>query len=633
VLLLAVWAQPALAQAACIPEEWTFDNYDWLPSGGWTGTVTVYETNPPCVLTVTSAEPWLTISAVTSDGFTYTAAPNTTFWPRRARIDIGPYFTEVAQLGLSIEGTPGHAGLVWHNVITGAVETWTMNGSTMVEAYALRPARQDTVPGWNLVGRANLNADGAQDLVWQNRIDGHVIYWRMVGAAAWGSDVDGALYGLTLTPDMYLSAVADMDGDGVPDLVFQNRATGELLYAYMQREGTDSYLRRGYASPSPGRVADLDWHIVGAMDSNRDGWTDLVWQHATRGYFAVWLMQDQTLLASEYLDPWRTSDPQLRIAEILDVDGDGNSDFLMQHEGTGALSIWLMNGLRRTAVLAMTPDARSAGWHPPGARAVTSPAVTDLTGDGYPDLLLNHDTTGLLQALMLGRTPPSRTDIVVQPDSNWHYAACADFDGDGHADLLWQHPNGDLSVTLLNGTTVRGTADTSPGSNPDPSWFVAAAYDVNGDGSVDIVWQHPTTGALMTWLMRGLNRYDVVTFATDRWNDPSWRIVGAADFNGDGLTDLLWWHPIDGWLQAWYMNGTTRLSSIMLEPNRVANTNWQPRGVADVNRDGLPDIVWEQIVTGEVQVWYLNRVSLIESVWLLGSTWRLSPGEHIAGVR
>ena len=55
----------------------------------------------------------------------------------------------------------------------------------------------------------------------------------------------------------------------------------------------------------------------------------------------------------------------------------------------------------------------------------------------------------------------------------------------------------------MDGTNV--SADSAAGSfNPGPSWHVKGAADFNGDGKSDILWQHDS-GLPAIWTMDGTN--------------------------------------------------------------------------------------------------------------------------------
>ena len=87
-------------------------------------------------------------------------------------------------------------------------------------------------------------------------------------------------------------------------------------------------------------------------------------------------------------------------------------------------------------------------------------------------------------------------------------------------------------------------------ANPGPTWDVAAAADFNGDGKSDILW-HNDSGASAIWTMNGTR---------SRWSGlvnpgPTWHVAAAADFNGDGKSDILW-HNDSGASAIWTMNGT-----------------------------------------------------------------------------
>src|SRR2546423_1885380 len=95
-----------------------------------------------------------------------------------------------------------------------------MNGSTWSGAYAHLP---QVAKEWDIAAVADFNGDGKPDLVWQNTSSGQRSIWFMNGSAWSGS------YALlqTVPPAWRIAAAADFDGDNKPDLVWQNISTGE----------------------------------------------------------------------------------------------------------------------------------------------------------------------------------------------------------------------------------------------------------------------------------------------------------------------------------------------------------------------------------------------------------------------
>ena len=58
--------------------------------------------------------------------------------------------------------------------------------------------------------------------------------------------------------------------------------------------------------------------------------------------------------------------------------------------------------------------------------------------------------------------------------------------------------------------------------------------------------------------------------------EPSWHIVGAADYNGDGKSDILWQND-NGQASIWLMNGTTPTFEGLVAPIRArAGTSTPP---------------------------------------------------------
>lgn len=99
--------------------------------------------------------------------------------------------------------------------------------------------------------------------------------------------------------------------------------------------------------------------------------------------------------------------------------------------------------------------------------------------------------------------------------------------------------------------------------------------DFDGDGKADLVWQNEITGGLALWYMDGPARTGVVFMSPSPVTPLNWKIVGAADFNGDGKPDLVWQNQATGALVLWTMDGPNRTSVTVLNPSPVSGTTWK----------------------------------------------------------
>ena len=226
---------------------------------------------------------------------------------------------------------------------------------------------------------------------------------------------------------------------------------------------------------------------------------------------------------------------------------------LWQHQTTGSLSAWLMNGTSLASLATVTPNVVSdTNWKIVG--------IADFNNDGHPDILWQHQATGSLSAWLMNGTSLTTLATVtpgVVSDTNWKIVGIADFNNDGHPDILWQHQaTGSLSAWLMNGTNLTALATVTPGVVSDTNWKIVGIADFNNDGHPDILWQHQATGSLSAWLMNGTNLTALATVNPGVVSDTNWKIVGIADFNNDGHPDILWQHQATGSLSAWLMNGT-----------------------------------------------------------------------------
>ena len=193
--------------------------------------------------------------------------------------------------------------------------------------------------------------------------------------------------------------------------------------------------------------------------------------------------------------------------------------------------------------------------------------------------------------------------------TGWRIVGTADFNRDGHPDLVWQNEaTRQATVWYMGGpqgnTFLSFSFLTASGV---PGWRIVAIDNINADQYPDLVWQNDATRESTVWYMGGANGDTMQAWVYLSGAVPGWRIVATGDFNRDGRTDVVWQN--DGTRQAtvWYLggaNGTVLQNWGFVAANEVPG--WTIVGAADFNRDGYPDLVWQNDSTRQATVWYLG---------------------------
>jgi YVTN family beta-propeller protein len=143
--------------------------------------------------------------------------------------------------------------------------------------------------------------------------------------------------------------------------------------------------------------------------------------------------------------------------------------------------------------------------------------------------------------------------------------------------------------------------------------------DFNQDGLSDLVWQNNSTGQRTVWFMNGttkLGERALPAVAT------AWQIAGAGDFNGDGRSDLIWQNATSGQRTVWFMNGTTKVGETHLQ---TIPTQWQIVGTGEFNGDGKLDIIWQNTSTGQRTIWFMNGTTKLGERYLptVATQWQI----------
>jgi hypothetical protein len=205
--------------------------------------------------------------------------------------------------------------------------------------------------------------------------------------------------------------------------------------------------------------------MAGTADFNRDGHPDLLWRHAD-GRLAVWLMNGTAILEGRYLTPDRVTDTNWRLAANGDMNGDGHVDLLWYHTD-GSVAVWLLNEttLIDGAVIARVEDRN---WLLVGA--------ADADSDGKVDIYWRNRATGALAFWIMDgvRLADGRVLALRVDDPAWTVAGVTDVNGDGHPDLLWQHETQrSVATWLLVGDRMVDGAMLTPSRMSDTRWRLA----------------------------------------------------------------------------------------------------------------------------------------------------------------
>lgn len=289
-----------------------------------------------------------------------------------------------------------------------------------------------------------------------------------------------------------------------------------------------------------------------AGDLNADGKADLVWRDHY-GQPIAWQMDGLSRTARLTLGPKRNN--VWALAGFADVNGDGRADWVWIR-ADGLIEIWLTN---------------ANGNPQPKTPAVTVPstfdfvALADVDGDSKADLVW-FDTQ--MHRPEIWRLDGAEVAEIwnafpfVAPE--WHLAGSGDLDGDGRSDLIWRRDDGLVSVWEMQSAAIKNSF-VLDALAPSP-WRFGTAADLDGDDRDELVWQQ-LDGTLQVWRVaeggmvspaKGTNRIYVDSFeaagpaATPPALDAAWRLIEAADLDGDGCDDLVFVHT-DGRTQLWRM--------------------------------------------------------------------------------
>ncbi|MFF0434942.1 FG-GAP-like repeat-containing protein [Streptomyces sp. NPDC004327] len=218
----------------------------------------------------------------------------------------------------------------------------------------------------------------------------------------------------------HLTPVGDLTGDGVPDMIAVEAASGDLYrYSGPNFTGGTSRVKLGYGWNG---MSD----IVGVGDLTGDGVADIVAVDASNGN--LYRYSGPNYNGGTKVQIGTNWDSMTKIAAVGDLTGDGKPDLIAVEKATGDLYRYSgpsYGGSSRVKI--------GTGWNAMSDIV----GVGDLTGDGVADLIAVDAANGNLYRYS---GPNYNGGTKVQIGTNWdamtHLAGVGDVTGDKVPDLL-----------------------------------------------------------------------------------------------------------------------------------------------------------------------------------------------------
>jgi hypothetical protein len=359
-----------------------------------------------------------------------------------------------------------------------------------------------------------------------------------------------------------------------------------------------------------------------ANDFNGDGKSDILWHSETHDNTAIWfgdngagdLANEQALqlfnqeVNGQNTGKWDYAKAQgFKVVGVGDFNADGHSDILWQGEALNQTAIWFGN-----STINQNGHIQQNKFIGDPTNGMKIAGVGDFNGDGRSDILWQHPETKkhyiwhFHEDLSTSSRQLRTTDQ--DHEESWSIKGVGDFNDDGYSDVLWHSPEYDGNTAIWFGDNLQGqsfqneqlligTIGPKPPGKPSYGMTIAGVGDFNGDGYSDILWQGEGDNQTGIWL--GSDSLDEDGYITDiplLTNPTHGRdIVGVGDFNGDGISDVLWQHPETRENNIWHFN----------EDGSIAERQIR----TELNAD------WEIVPNSDSGRYYPELVSLSDSEW------------------
>jgi hypothetical protein len=428
------------------------------------------------------------------------------------------------------------------------------------------------------VATGDFNKDGKLDIAFTNDTANSVSILLGNGDGTFQSATS---YTVGTAPSFL--AVYDLSGDGKADIVVADAGSGDAAVLVGNGDGT--------FAAAIGYTTGAGSSAVALADLNGDGKVDLVVTNSISGTVSILLGNgDNTFQPAVNVNV----EANPTSVAVKDLNYDGMLDVVVTNSASDTVSVLLGIG-----------DGTFFGplnYVVPGGPSAL--LIADFNGDSFYDLAIACRDSSSLVVLFgqAGGSFPTVNNYAAGVGPNLvANVAVADFNGDGKQDFVAfsrDSISSNLTIHFSNGDgTFQPGLIASMGSAPN--FLVASDFD--GDGRADIAFANTTSTTVAVAIGVGDGTFaSPVTYTVG--TTPTGIAVG--DFNLDGKKDLLVVTSL--WLAVLPGNGDGTFQTAVITPVEFSGSQPRPLVVADVNGDGIPDVVVADPATYSLMVFLGN---------------------------
>ena len=205
-------------------------------------------------------------------------------------------------------------------------------------------------------------------------------------------------------------------------------------------------------------------------------------------------------------------------------------------------------------------------------------------------------------------------------DTNWKLQTTGDFNGDGQDDVLLRNFISGQNLLWVMKPLGEGIASEQLIGRdvPDQNWSLSGTGDFDRDGQADIILRNENADQIVAWYMNSDGTIKSESIVGRGFGDNNWKIEAVADFNRDGKSDIVLRNALSGQNLLWTMDGSSIASEALIGRD-IAGADWQIEGARDFSGDGIADIFWRNIVTGQGLLWTMETSTQIGQELLISN--------------